>query len=616
MKIKLIELIMLLLPIITIGQNISVQSFKHLPNDMDARVNHPKTDQNGDKCAIIKVVTTEQGFTWEGDMFGIVATEHKTAEYWLYVPHGAKRLTIKHPQLGILRDYIYTESIKEANVYEMVLSTGKVTTIIEDVEIPMQWLVIKSEPSEADVFIDNQYVGVTPFQKRMQIGSYDYRIEKFMYHSTAGKLELKVEDRETIDVSLKPAFGYLSITSEPEGGAKIEIDGKPIEGETPLSSYQLLSGNHRITLKKLMFDPKVMDIEIKDDVHQDLTIDMVPTFATINIQTLPSATVFIDGLEVGQGNYNGRLTEGLHSLEAKLKSHKSDRQQIEVEKGENKEFELTPIPISGVLDVVSTPMDANIIIDGQDYGKTPKTIQELLIGDHELEIKKQGYKSVLKTIAITENNTTEIIEELEKNRDYSTQQTMVSANNRTASKNIFKDARDGQEYEIVVIGNQTWFAENLNYEMENSWCYDNKAENCSKYGRLYTWDAAMQACPSGWHLASDDEWKKLEMYLGMTQTEANNTYSRGTEEGKKMKSITGWKNNGNGTNSSGFNALPGGGRDGDGSFYYLGDFGSWWSSSESSSSRAWLRNLYYDYDQVYRYYYNKTYGRSVRCLKN
>jgi len=180
----------------------------------------------------------------------------------------------------------------------------------------------------------------------------------------------------------------------------------------------------------------------------------------------------------------------------------------------------------------------------------------------------------------------------------------------------FNDPRDGQIYNTVEIDNQTWFSENLNFETTNSWWYDNDPANGDIYGRLYTWDAAMSACPTGWHLPSDDEWKELEIYLGMSQTEADNIEWRGTNQGKQMKSTSGWYDNGNGINSSGFTALPGGYRFNDGSFQRLGERGTFWSSSEGSGTTAWYRNPSYNYDQVYRNNFNKANSYSCRCLKD
>jgi uncharacterized protein (TIGR02145 family) len=192
----------------------------------------------------------------------------------------------------------------------------------------------------------------------------------------------------------------------------------------------------------------------------------------------------------------------------------------------------------------------------------------------------------------------------------------IEATSFSGKSGYFKDKRDGERYSWVRIGVQVWMAENLNYKTSDSWCYDNQNTNCEKYGRLYNWEAAKKACPIGWRLPSDDQWKQMEMALGMSQSEADDDGWRGTDEGDKMKSTTGWNNNGNGTNSSGFNALPGGYRSSIGSFTYLGRYGGWWSSSEHSGTSAWYRSLHCNYGQVGRGNYDKAYGFSVRCLKN
>ena len=92
----------------TLFAEINVKSFRKLSNDLDARVNEPLKDQNGDVCAIIKVVTTQTGFSFDCGQIGVVKTVAKTSEIWVYVPFGARRITISHPQLGLLRDYPFS----------------------------------------------------------------------------------------------------------------------------------------------------------------------------------------------------------------------------------------------------------------------------------------------------------------------------------------------------------------------------------------------------------------------------------------------------------------------------------------------------------------------------
>ncbi len=179
----------------------------------------------------------------------------------------------------------------------------------------------------------------------------------------------------------------------------------------------------------------------------------------------------------------------------------------------------------------------------------------------------------------------------------------------------FTDPRDGQVYDIVDIGNQAWFAENLNYETSNSWCYDNNSGYCDTHGRLYNWLSARTACPDGWHLPTDDEWKEMEKALGMSQSQADLAGWRGTDEGKKLKSTSGWVSNGNGTNSSGFSALAAGKRGTDSDFNYKGLWALFWTDTQWSDN-AMYRLLTYEEDRIRRYNSSKYNAYSVRCLKD
>ena len=218
---------------------------------------------------------------------------------------------------------------------------------------------------------------------------------------------------------------------------------------------------------------------------------------------------------------------------------------------------------------------------------------------------------------------------------------------------------DGNVYQTVQIGNRLWMKENLktthyadgtaltdgtgagdisgDYTTKYYFAYYDNESYVAVYGRLYTWAAVMNGasgsetnpggvqgvCPDGWHVPGDDEWKELEMYLGMSEREAHATYWRGTGEGLKLKESgnshwKGWSGDWRnlGTNESGFTALPGGSRWYNESFRDLKERANFWSATESFSSYAWCRRMYYNYAEVYRYDDYKSRGYSVRCVKD
>ena len=228
---------------------LAVQSFRLLENDLTAQVTHPKTDQNGQKAALIKVVTTQTGFEFDGGMLGIVAVEQHTAEVWVYVPGRSKALDIKHPQLGMLRQYAYPIPVEAARTYELVLVSGTIETVVRPPEVPMQWLIIDTQPTDAEVYINDQPAGHTPYQVELPVGHYTFRLNKELYLPDGGAVELTTDGgRKTISVTLKPNFGSLQLTSEPEGGARVMLNGIDMGKNTPCTLERVPAGEHTLTL--------------------------------------------------------------------------------------------------------------------------------------------------------------------------------------------------------------------------------------------------------------------------------------------------------------------------------------------------------------------------------
>ncbi len=195
---------------------------------------------------------------------------------------------------------------------------------------------------------------------------------------------------------------------------------------------------------------------------------------------------------------------------------------------------------------------------------------------------------------------------------------------------------DGNTYNTITIGNQTWMAENLRSSKYSdgtgihlvtsatSWSTGTTPKMCwynndlaiyttNKYGALYNWYAVSPTtngnknlCPSGWHAPTDAEWAILINYLGGESV-----------AGGKMKNISTWYcPNIGATNESGFSGHPGGYRTSSGTFNFIGTNGNWWSSSEDDPNGAWSRNLHHDGGNVLRNDGDKVNGFSVRCLKD
>jgi uncharacterized protein (TIGR02145 family) len=224
--------------------------------------------------------------------------------------------------------------------------------------------------------------------------------------------------------------------------------------------------------------------------------------------------------------------------------------------------------------------------------------------------------------------------------------TFINCDNKTPvsndNKNTLTDI-DGNVYKIVTIGSQVWMKENLkvthyrngdaipnvadNVEWKNlttgAYCnYDNEADSVTTGGRLYNWysvNDGRNISPKGWHVPTDNEWKELEMYLGMSRSEANAEGWRGKDEGGKLKEsgTSHWQSPNTGANNeSGFSAIPYGFCADSGGFSNIGSNAIFWSSTEISTNVARSRDLSYDFSNVHRDQSIKPYGFSVRLIRD
>jgi uncharacterized protein (TIGR02145 family) len=219
--------------------------------------------------------------------------------------------------------------------------------------------------------------------------------------------------------------------------------------------------------------------------------------------------------------------------------------------------------------------------------------------------------------------------------DINSSSSIPSSSSSMKEDGSMTDIRDNKTYKTVVIGTQTWMAQNLNYNVSSSSkCYNNGENSCTQYGRLYTWAAAMSLdpncnesscasnisgkhrgiCPEGWHIPSDADWNTLMKFVVDPSCSDNSDCANA---GTKLKATNGWSQDGNGTDDFGFSALPGGiGYNGGSTFNDVGNAGIWWSASEKTINEAYYRGMSYSNGNAIYNYSGKDRLHSVRCLKD
>lgn len=383
----------------------------------------------------------------------------------------------------------------------------------------------------------------------------------------------------------------LNISSNPDK-AMLSIDGRPIAScaMTPCD-VSLKSGNHRFSFGKDMYFNKDTLLDV-NSAGQSLNVDLMPNFGVLilapqlqyGIGSTEDFVFEIDG-EIYRETKN-RLPAGIHSVKVSNRCYETVSFTVNVKNGSELTFDRTMLPLMGGLELNvvenDNPKAVPVFVNDNEAGVTPfleavPVCSKITVGDIRDEVK----------VTLKKNETVTY--------------THIQDNERA---DTLTDNRDGQKYKITRIGEQVWMAQNLNYKTGMSGCYDHKSSNCNKYGRLYDWITAVQACPEGWRLPNNDDWNALWRFIGSEKI-----------SGQKLKSKIGWGKKGNGENLFEFAVLPAGYRDPDGAFGYAGGFSFLWSSSEYDSDNAYSLRFGYNNAFVLQHYNGKNYAFSVRCIK-
>ena len=363
-SIKPVILSLLLLVLSSVGaqaQNIIVQSFRMDETDLTPNTTGTIVfDQNGDKCALIKVETTQQGFMFDVGSLGVRKVEQKVGEIWVYVPEGVKRITISHQQLGMLRDYDLGQTLKRARTYIMKITTGEVQTIVKQARTS-QYVVFQLTPPNAVVDLNGEMLATADgvATKYVPFGTYDYTVKAPDYLPEVGKVAVNdPKQKHVVNVKLRPNFSQVTITVDNQ--AEIWVNGQKRgngswTGTLGVGIYELEARlpNHRSTLRQ-------QNIAVTDQ-PQTIRLDApTPILGEANISSTPAmADVTIDGKPSGQTPLLvSDLLIGQHSVKISRKGYADYTGTLTVSEGQTADLAATlkkeEAPTPDVVSVVQT----------------------------------------------------------------------------------------------------------------------------------------------------------------------------------------------------------------------------------------------------------------------
>ena len=238
----------------------------------------------------------------------------------------------------------------------------------------------------------------------LKYGKHAYRVSAALHEPETGQIDMGNTKKE-MAVTLRPAYGLLQIESDPTG-AEVYIDGDyESAGTTPFTTKRLSKGQHRLLFKRAEYKNHTLDITVPGDGStQPVRASLPPNFALTTITAAGDADIYVNDERKGNGRWNGRLTTGLYTVEARKTSHYPTRQTVEITVGEQRHIDLpAPVPRYGSLNVSTRPSGATVAIDGVTLpGTTPNIYTDVLIGDHTFTLTKAGCAPIEQRITVEE----------------------------------------------------------------------------------------------------------------------------------------------------------------------------------------------------------------------
>ena len=413
LNLKKLLFLFLLLHVANSFALLSVKSFRKLDLHSSSFLKDQLNEVNSDSSAIIRVITPLVGITdFNCGIKSVNKIIQMSGEILIFVQPGADYISLSHINSGVIKDYKFVHPLEKHSVYELVITSENDNQQVSQ-EINSQWLLIRPKPINANILIDKVLVKTGEYTGKYKPGTYSYTVEAPLYHPSSGSVTITDKNVE-LNVELESAFGYIYVSTSPEEGASVYVDGKLLSNVTPCKSAPLASGEHSIQVMKELHQVESRKVYLDDDKTTKLSLVLQPNFATVTLKSNSNSTVFVNGQPKGTGVWTGRLNAGVYSIEASLEGYQPIKKDIELLEGESREIDMQLTPIMGNVNFSSIPEGAKIFLDGKECGVTPQKYNDLLVGEHTLKLIKDGYVASSQKFTIEENKNLQIDETLVK----------------------------------------------------------------------------------------------------------------------------------------------------------------------------------------------------------
>jgi uncharacterized protein (TIGR02145 family) len=538
-------------------------------------------------------------------------------------------------------------------------------------------LSVEANPKGADVFVDGQFKGKAPINlDELPSGTFRLKVSQALYETLDEEIIIEDGKANKQFVVLSPRFGTLIITGSPES-AQVSINGKAV-GPLPLVNHRVGTGLAEIKVSAKNYHGHEQFIQVDVNEMYPVKVDLVRHSGTVvAISDPPEALLRLDGVEIGPSpQILKKIPTGKHSLVFAHPEFLEEIREFNLELDERKEYSVKLVTYEGSIhqDIDRLVRYRNLSLVGSGGFALGALAMKMMSNNTYDDYKVATDSDELTNLFDEANSLNQMstislgvaiaslapalyhqigIGKLRKRLLRNSRNDVfnkIPAKSNNLGLNTVQDI-DGNTYKTVQIGNQVWMAENLKVthyrngeqiprlSSRISWLakgilgmskkgvycsYDNDDKNIDSYGYLYNGYAIEDKrvlAPEGWHVATEDDWQELEFYLGMNDLAIDSMGYRGSNEGSKLAGSNALWSDGSLENntsfgSSGFVALPGGGRDIWGKYIYTGRGSLFWSATRIANYALWMRAASNDETDIYRGEADLWAGMSVRCVKD